>query len=768
MENHGAVSETKCTFDVFLSFRGEDTRHTFTCKLYDALWLKGIDTFMDNKELKNGDKIGPTLHKAIEEARISVVVLSENYADSSWCLDELVKIHECMESKNQLVWPIFYKVNPSDVRHQKGSYGVAMTKHETSPGIDLEKVHKWRSTLNEIANLKGKYLEEGRDESKFIDDLATDIFKIVSSKDLSREMFIVGREYRVKELKLLLDLESRDITCLLGIHGTGGIGKTTLAKALYDSIYKQFDGTSFLNVGETSNPKTDLKHLQEKLLSEILEDDKIHWRNIEEGTAKIERRLGFKRVLIVLDNVDDIKQLNNLAGKCAWFGPGSRIIITTRDKHLLDLGEVEKRYEVKMLDEKESLELFCHYAFRKSCPESNYKDLSNRAMSCCKGLPLALEVLGSHLFKKNVDVWKDALDRYEKSPHGNVQKVLRISYDSLFRHEKSIFLDVACFFKGQRLDYVKTVLDASDFSSGDGITTLVNKSLLTVDYDCLWMHDLIQDMGREIVKEKAYNKIGERSRLWHHEDVLQVLEDDNGSSEIEGIMLDPPHRKEINCIDTVFEKMKNLRILIVRNTSFSHEPRYLPKNLRLLDWKNYPSKSLPSEFNPTKISAFNGSPQLLLEKPFQVKKEKNELEVMMPKREIPKWFHYVNKGRFPDFKARGKFPAVAIAFVFGEVNAIDKANRSINVGIHLLIEDERRKFRNVPVPENHVFLCDLRGLFSLEEWEDVGVGVGNDWKTIQVYCDTKLPLCSWGVYVYKSESNMKYIQFPSNDPCSSF
>ena len=354
-------------------------------------------------------------------------------------------------------------------------------------------------------------------------------------------MFIVGREYRVKELKLLLDLESRDITCLLGIHGTGGIGKTTLAKALYDSIYKQFDGTSFLNVGETSNPKTDLKHLQEKLLSEILEDDKIHWRNIEEGTAKIERRLGFKRVLIVLDNVDDIKQLNNLAGKCAWFGPGSRIIITTRDKHLLDLGEVEKRYEVKMLDEKESLELFCHYAFRKSCPESNYKDLSNRAMSCCKGLPLALEVLGSHLFKKNVDVWKDALDRYEKSPHGNVQKVLRISYDSLFRHEKSIFLDVACFFKGQRLDYVKTVLDASDFSSGDGITTLVNKSLLTVDYDCLWMHDLIQDMGREIVKEKAYNKIGERSRLWHHEDVLQVLEDDNVRILLSTLFLDFYH-----------------------------------------------------------------------------------------------------------------------------------------------------------------------------------------------------------------------------------
>jgi len=159
MANDGAMCETKSRYEVFLSFRGEDTRHTFTCHLYHALCRKGIITFMDDGELKLGDQIGPTLLRAIEESNISIVVLSENYADSSWCLDELVKILECKEAKNQLIWPIFYKVDPSDVRHQNGSYGVAMTKHEKKFGKDSEKVLKWRSTLNAIANMTGEHLK---------------------------------------------------------------------------------------------------------------------------------------------------------------------------------------------------------------------------------------------------------------------------------------------------------------------------------------------------------------------------------------------------------------------------------------------------------------------------------------------------------------------------------------------------------------------------------------------------------------------------------
>ncbi|XP_029127157.1 TMV resistance protein N isoform X2 [Cajanus cajan] len=1024
MVNHVGVSKTKCTYDVFLNFRGEDVRRTFICHLYQALDRKGIATFMDNKELKYGDELSPTLLKAIEESRISIVVFSKNYAASSWCLDELVKIHECIKSKKQQVWPIFYKMDPANVRHQKGSYGQAMTKHETRHGKDPEKLHKWRLALTYVANLKGQHLTQGTNEANFIEDLVSKIFNKVSPKDLSRYEHIVGRKYLVEELKLLLDLESHNITCLLGIYGTGGIGKTTLAKALYDSIYKQFEGSSFLsNVREKSKQIKGLELLQKSLLSDILEveESKIQVKNIEEGIITIKSRLDFKRVLIILDDVDDIKQMYSLAREHDWFGLGSRIIITTRDQHLLDVGRIKKKYEVKVLNHPESLELFCQSVFRKNYPKSNYKDLSHRAIRCCKGLPLALKVLGCHLVGKDLSGWNDALDKYEKSPHEDVQKVLRISYDSLSLNEKDIFLDIVCFFNGWKLKQAKEVLDACDFNSGDGITTLVNKSLLTIDNKYLHMHDLIQAMGKYIVKEEAWNEFGERSRLWHHEDVLQVLADNNGSGKIQGIILDPPQSEEVNCTPTVFKKMGNLRILIVRNTKFLCKRCYLPNNLKLLYWENYPSPSFPSDFYPRKIVTFHlcESPSLVLKKPFkkfehltcicisscckvtefpdvsgamnlrelrldrcenlvsihesvgyltnlvsiqvlgctklqsfvptiylpslenlcfslctkltyfpeiremmdkplkiimmdtsitdlpesvekliglklidmtgckelrhlpsslfmlpnfvtlkigkchglresfrrfqgshstcpkletldfcdadlserdlstiiynfpnlkdlivsqnnfvslpadiikstklasldvsscekleeiselpssiekvdarecnsltwetsnmlwsQVRKEMKRLHVVMPnpKREIPEWFDYVKEGGYPVFEVRGKFPAVALAFVFGEVVA--NVNRLLSsVHMHLIIDGERKGYRKFSVNENHVLLYDLPNLFGLEERD-----VGNDWKTIMICCKTNLSLCSWGVYAYNQG-----IRFPGQD-----
>lgn len=143
----------------------------------------------------------------------------------------------------------------------------------------------------------------------------------------------------------------------------------------------------------------------------------------------------------------------------------------------------------------------------------------------------------------------------------------------------------------------------------------------------------------------------------------------------------------------------------------------------------------------------------------------------MPKREIPEWFDHVNKGGFPEFTARRKFPALALALVFGEVDAI--ADREImegrwrTVGMHLFIQGKRRRYHNFSVAENHVLLCDLRVLFSLEKWEDVGFGVDEDWKTLRVSCETNLSLCSWGVYVYKTETNMDDINFNSQHPSSS-
>lgn len=138
--------------DVFLSFRGTDTRNSFTSHLYHALQRNQIDAYIDNK-LDGGEKIEPALLEKIEDSYISVVIFSENYADSTFCLRELSKIHECMETKGQMVLPVFHQLDPSQVQNLTGSYGEDLSRHERD--CASEEVESWRHALKEIANLKG-------------------------------------------------------------------------------------------------------------------------------------------------------------------------------------------------------------------------------------------------------------------------------------------------------------------------------------------------------------------------------------------------------------------------------------------------------------------------------------------------------------------------------------------------------------------------------------------------------------------------------------
>ncbi|GAU49370.1 hypothetical protein TSUD_252440 [Trifolium subterraneum] len=165
------IEEWKTTLDrlkhsmakwhIFLSFRGEDTRYSFTGSLYQALSQGGFKTFMDDGGLDTGDQISPSLLNAIEASRLSIIVLSENYVNSSWCLEELVKIMECVKLKNQIVWPIFYKVEPSDIRHLRKCYGKDMARHENNFEISSGRVQKWKRALFEVSNLSGKTYTTG-------------------------------------------------------------------------------------------------------------------------------------------------------------------------------------------------------------------------------------------------------------------------------------------------------------------------------------------------------------------------------------------------------------------------------------------------------------------------------------------------------------------------------------------------------------------------------------------------------------------------------
>ncbi|XP_057446544.1 disease resistance protein RUN1-like isoform X5 [Lotus japonicus] len=601
------------TYDVFLSFRGSDTRFGFTGNLHKTLSDKGIHTFIDDKDLKRGDEITPALIKAIQESRIAIPIFSVNYASSSFCLDELVTIMECVKAKGRLVLPVFYDVDPSHVRHQSGTYAEAMDKHEKrfkdskeKLKDNMERLQKWKMALNQAANLSGSHYKpsDGSYEHDFIGKIVKEVLRKINRVALHIADYPVGLESQVEEVLFLMDVGSDDKVHMVGIHGIGGIGKTTLALAVYNSIADHFEGLCFLeNVRENSN-KHGLPHLQKIFLVDVLEEKEIEITSVGKGISMIQRRLQQKRVLLILDDVNKMEQLQGIIGRSDWFGRGSRVIITTRDKHLLALHGVESTYEVETLNENDAVKLLRWKAFKEDKVRPNYEGMLSRALAYASGLPLALEVIGSNLYGKSIQEWESALEQYEKIPTKKIQQVLEVSFAALEKQEQSVFLDVACCFKGYHLEEVENILNAHhNHCIKYQIVVLVDKSLIKITHSgYVTLHDLIEDMGKEIVRQESPQEPGNRSRLWFHEDIFEVLEQNTGTSKIEMMHLDYPSFEEVNWDGEAFKEMKKLKTLVIRKTHFSKGPEHLPNSLRVLEWWKYPSQHLPSDFHPKKLS----------------------------------------------------------------------------------------------------------------------------------------------------------------------
>ncbi|KAL4625506.1 hypothetical protein ACB092_05G031400 [Castanea dentata] len=266
--------------------------------------------------------------------------------------------------------------------------------------------------------------------------------------------------------------------------------------------------------------------------------------NVCEGIDIMRNTLCNKRVFIVLDDVDKEEQFGALAGKHDWFGLGSRIIVTSRDSHLLVRCGVNDIYTAKGLSNDDALQLFSWGAFHKPYPEENYVNLSKDFVNYAKGLPLALKILDSSLFAKIANEWKSALDKLKEESNRNILDILQISFDELTNSQKGLFLDIACFFKGVNKDFIRDILESFGYYPDYNIGVLVDKSLITIDNGrTLWMHDLLQDMGQEIVLRESPKEPGRRSRLWIYEDVIYVLKNNTGTEVVEGIMLNLPIQK---------------------------------------------------------------------------------------------------------------------------------------------------------------------------------------------------------------------------------
>ncbi|KAI9094446.1 hypothetical protein K1719_026671 [Acacia pycnantha] len=574
-----STDASKWKYDVFLSFAGKDTRLKFTSQLDEAFKRSGIKTFLDDVDLERGRDISQNLFQAIEDSLCAVVVISEKFANSKWCLDELQKILESRKTLHRQVFPIFYDVDPADVRKQTKNFGNALAEHEKIFGKNTTKVQNWRDALFKISNLSG-WDTRGKNEADVIKNIVGEVWTYLSSKLPSYNDNLVGIDSRVADLMPFLEIGSDEVH-FVGIWSMGGTGKTTLARVVFEKLSNIFEMCCFLaNVRETLQREGRVS-LQKRILSHLKAKDKeIPDDDDYEGMKMIRKLLYGKKVLIVLDDVDNHNQLKNLAESPDWFGEGSRIIITTRDSHVLTASRVKRIYEMKMMKEDESLQLFCNKAFHKDHSEENYSKLTKSVVKYAGGLPLALEVLGSFLCGRSEAEWIDALDRLKRIPNYNIIEVLRISYDGLNEEEKTIFLDIACFFKGWKKKKVTLILKGCDIHSKIGIKVLIEKSLLVETVACtLVMHDLLQDLGRYIVHQESPNVVGERSRLWEFDEIKEVLENNKGSKEIQAIVMPDKYYNIVNVHSEAFSKMSNIRLLILSSKNFMHSRVKSPRGL---------------------------------------------------------------------------------------------------------------------------------------------------------------------------------------------
>ncbi|KAL4292389.1 hypothetical protein AHAS_Ahas18G0023200 [Arachis hypogaea] len=338
-------------YDVFLSFRGTDTRRGFLSHLRKALEDKHIKTYVDYM-LREGIEILHSLLAAIEQSEIALIIFCQDYASSQWCLEELAKILECRKQNGQIIIPIFHNVDPSWVRRQKESYHHALANHEVR---FADRVQIWRDALKEAANLSGFHSPSSS-------------FSVLQRLNQSPQGDLQGLVGIHGPIEKLVSLCMESEAVIVGLWGMGGVGKTTLATAVFNRLCDGFEGFCFLNNVRERAEKYGIDHLKTELLSKLLkEEDASPFVTPGGITNFAKKRLSRTKVLVVLDDVNDSDQMEDLSGGHTWFEASSRIIVTTRDKYVLATADADHIHEVKTLNPDESLWLFNLNAFKQNC-----------------------------------------------------------------------------------------------------------------------------------------------------------------------------------------------------------------------------------------------------------------------------------------------------------------------------------------------------------------------------------------------------------------
>ncbi|KAG7583747.1 Toll/interleukin-1 receptor homology (TIR) domain superfamily [Arabidopsis suecica] len=504
-----------------------DVRKAFLSHILKEFKRKGIVTFIDNN-IERSKSIGPELIEAIRGSKIAVVLLSKDYASSSWCLNELVEIMKCRKILDQTVMTIFYEVNPTDVKKQTGDFGKVFKK--TCKGSTNEVIRNWIEALSEVATIAGEHSRNWDNEAAMIEKISTDISnKLNNSTPLRDFDGLVGMGAHMEKLELLLCLDSYEVR-MIGIWGPPGI-----------------------------------------------------------------------------------VQLEALAKETRWFGPRSRILITTQDKKLLKAHRINHIYKVGLPNFDDALQIFCMYAFGQKSPYDGFDKLA-REVTCLVGeLPLGLRVVGSYFREMSKQEWRKEIPRLRARLDGKIESVLKFSYDALCDEDKDLFLHIACFFNHESIETLEDFLGKTFLDLAQRFHVLAEKSLISINSNYVEMHNSLAQLGREIVRKQSVREPGQRQFLVDARDIFEVLADDTADGRsVVGIDLNLCQNEDIlNISEKAFEGMSNLQFLRFRD--FGNRERvclpqcltYISRKLRLLHWIYFPMTCFPSKFNPEFLVELN-------------------------------------------------------------------------------------------------------------------------------------------------------------------
>ncbi|KAG0615516.1 hypothetical protein M758_5G047700 [Ceratodon purpureus] len=617
-------------YDVFLNHRGPDVKGGFIAHLHDALQSAGLNPFLDKKSLFKGNHAFEAIDAALKVARVHVAVVSMGYAESKHCLSELA----AMMSSGKPVIPVFYDVEPADLRRvEMGPFAAAFEKHKSRE--PAEQVQEWADALHKVADITGFCLSEyNGDEAELKRDVVEDVQSLMPTNEavVRLDHHFVGLDEPMKRCVDKMEKISSDVTGLLFLVGMGGIGKTTLAKEIYNHFvaHKNFQAMSFLEIGHQSPSDMQvgsslLSKLQRQLLWDLLHISDNNQYSYKYWFDKISRR---GPVLIVLDDLYDEVHYDMLILNSRLLAPGSCIIVTSRDRHLLKLiAKGSSGYcfhEVTPLGCEDSQKLFNWHAFGNEETLENFEVVASDVCKACGGLPLALKVVGSSLFDKTSnedrkDLWPEAVKALKGN--ANVMRALKWSYDCLTTSEKLMFVDIACLFYGwskkAALDIWKSCEECScDSCCGCeaphiSLDKLVDKSLVVLEEHptsvsqdkILVMHNLLRDMGQNLAKDEG-------NHLWGDRASKAMKNNNQKSNKVRSLNLANIQKQKYNAEN--FAKMPNLHFLILDGCDISGNFGVISKELRWLQWKYMPLKNLPPLLDLSNLTSLDFSQSIEL------------------------------------------------------------------------------------------------------------------------------------------------------------